>query len=337
MSAQQPPRFRLVVLNVQGLHGPKFPMILRWLADQRADAAILTETHLPSDPADILKATAGGGTIWPGMQTFCVPGTGRTEGVTIVLGPRLQNSGPKQFCHPTLSSGRVLRLDLELGGAAFSIIGVYGPTDVRDRPAFYTDTLPAFIPADERPTIIGGDFNTVLSEHDIWYPAGQQRPEHSSRFSGGPELGELMALHGFSDVWRQQHPTAITHTHYSASARSGARLDRVLSNLAFAAACPRAAAHIEFAAGVQTDHVAVVLTFEAPAPAVARGTGIDSFPLEVLNFPAAVAELKAFILLAGAALGPSPTPVLGQIGSISCGNWPRIFYAAIADSGDEMW
>ena len=308
MSAQQPPPLRLVVLNVQGLHGPKFPTILRWLADQRADVAILTETHLPSDPADILKATAGGGTIWPGMQTFFVPGTGATEGVAIVLGPRLQNSGPKQFSHPTINSGRVLRLDLELGGALFSIIGVYGHAQGRERRGFYADILPAFVPADGRPTMIGGDFNTVLSEHDIWYPPGSPRPHRSSRFEGGAELGELMELHGFSDIWRQQHPSSISHTHYSASAASGARLDRVLSNRAFAAACPNAAAHIEFAAVVRTDHQAVVLTFHAPVPTIARGTGIDSFPLELLNFPAAVAKLEAFILQAGADLGPVPTP-----------------------------
>ena len=70
MSAQQPPPLRLVVLNVQGLHGPKFPTILRWLADQRADVAILTETHLPSDPADILKATAGGARSGPACKRF---------------------------------------------------------------------------------------------------------------------------------------------------------------------------------------------------------------------------------------------------------------------------
>jgi hypothetical protein len=90
---------------MQGLSATKFPAILRWLREKATHGAILTETHLTTDPAGLLtsQVTAGGGTIWPGMQIFYVPGTGFTEGIAIVLGPGLHLSSPQKYVHPQLN------------------------------------------------------------------------------------------------------------------------------------------------------------------------------------------------------------------------------------------
>jgi len=298
-----------MAVNVQGLSTHKFPVILRWLVEKGADAAILTETHLPTDPGDILKVTAGGGTIWPGMQIFYVPGTGSTEGVTIVLGPRLQLSGPSQFSLPATTSGRILRLDLRIQDTPTSIIGVYGPAQARDRAAFFSNVLPAFLPSDARPVIMGGDFNCVLSESDCWYPAGHPGlAGPSTRLIGGSELQEVMSAHSLSDIWRLSHPASISFTHLSASAGSGARLDRFLISDSCHASFSGLSCDILTRGGFSSDHAPVLLSFRGPAPSVPRGTGLRSFPLELLNHPTAVDELRAFITSAAALLGGRPSP-----------------------------
>jgi hypothetical protein len=91
----------LLTLNVQGLTPTKLYSALRWLRDKRVHDAILTETHLTTDPADILKGLAGGAT-----KIFYVPSTGHTEGVCIVLGPGFHLSQPSSFVHPMIHMGR---------------------------------------------------------------------------------------------------------------------------------------------------------------------------------------------------------------------------------------
>ncbi len=163
-----PPALRFFLLNVQGLSPAKFPAILRWLKEKSAHGAILTETQLPSDPADILRVTAGAGTIWPGMRLFHVPGTGHTEGVILVLGPGMHLSTPVQFSHPSITSGRILRVDLLFYDIQLSIVSVYGPAQPEHRAAFYAHVLPSHLPSDGRPLILAGDFNNVLSDLDCW-------------------------------------------------------------------------------------------------------------------------------------------------------------------------
>ena len=310
MNPDPPPSaLRLFVINVQGLSSSKFPAILRWLREKAAHGAILTETHVTSDPFDLLKVTAGGGTIWPGMQTFFVPGTGSTEGVTIILGPGLHLSSPTKFVHPLISSGRILRVDLRLHDTPVSIIGVYGPTTPAQRASFYADVLPSFLPPTTRPLIVAGDFNVVLSDLDCWYPPGHPGLAGSNtRLIGAPALGDTMSAHSLTDIWRHLHPTANHYTHFSRTAVSGARLDRILLNDAFRTTFSRLDCSILPAGGFHTDHCPVRLTCEAPSPTLPRGTGILSFPLEVLNFSEAVEELRAFIQSESAAVARAPTP-----------------------------
>ncbi len=296
-SAPAPPTLRFFVVNAQGLsHPQKLPSILRWLREKKAHGAIITETQVSADPADILRTSGGAGTIWPGMRIFHVPGTGHTEGVMLVLGPGSRFGQPVQFQHPSGPSGRILRVDLSLYDQPVSVIGVYGPAQQQQRAAFYRDALPSHLPMDGRPLLLAGDFNVVLSDLDCWYPAdhaGLAGP--NSRLVGSQELSQLMAAHNLKDIFRMQGQARGSFTHYSRSANSGARLDRVLLNDAFLGTFRSCRSSILPACGFHTDHLPVSLSFRAPAPSIPCGSGILSFPLAVLNMPAAVEEIAAII------------------------------------------
>jgi exonuclease III len=289
-----PPVLRFFAINVQGLTASKFPAILRWLREKSAHGAILTETQLTTDPFDLLKVTAGGGTIWPGMQTFHVPGTGSTEGVAIVLGPSLHLSNPIKFVHPSLTTGRILRVDMHIHGAPLSVIGVYGPSQPAHRAAFYSDILSSHLPSGNRPFLVAGDFNTVLSDLDCWYPPGHLGLlGPNTRLTGGPELGDVMATHALSDIWRLLHPTANQYTHFSRPAGTGARLDRFLLNDSFRHTFTGLNCTILPIGGFTTDHCPVRLLFHSPPPSVPRGTGILSFPLKILNLSFVFCDQRA--------------------------------------------
>jgi len=230
------------------------------------------------------------------MRIFHVPGTGHTEGVMLVLGPGSRFGQPVQFQHPSGPNGRILRVDLSLCDQLVSVIGVYGPAQPQHRAAFYRDILPAHLPVDGRPLMLAGDFNVVMSDLDCWYPAGHAGlAGPNSRLVGSGELGDLMAAHNLKDIFRMQGQANGCYTHFSRSANSGARLDRVLLNAAFLETFRSCRSSILSACGFKTDHLPVSLSFRAPPPSLPCGTGILSFPLAVLNMPKAVEEIAAII------------------------------------------
>ena len=197
-----PSSLRLLTLNVQGLTSSKFLTVLRWAREEALHILVLTETRLTSDPADMVSAEAGGGTIWPGVDIFHTPGTGHTGGVCVIIGPGIHLTDPVCFRPPGIAaSSRVLRIDLQFYNRPVSIVGIYSPAQHTDRHNFYSDTLPSFLPGDNRLLLIAGDFNTVLQQHDCWYAAGRTMPQHNSRYVGRQELRDLMHQQHLVDVF----------------------------------------------------------------------------------------------------------------------------------------
>jgi len=295
-----PPSLALVCLNVQGLTGPKLVHLLSWLKEQHVDAAVLTETCCTSSPEDLLCRQPGAGVLLPGARFFHVPGTGHTEGVCIILGPSLAHSDAQMVPGPP-GSGRALRVDLRLQQQLVSLVGVYAPAQPAARPGFFADQLRPLLPLDGRPLLVGGDFNCVLDPADCVHPPGAAPPANSTRHVGAAELGALMAEHALVDVWRQQHGAQREHTHWSAAATSGARLDRWL----LSGPCLevfRASSGIHAAAGIATDHLPVFLRLSAAGPLPPRGRGLKGFPLQLLNMPEACAALRSFLEVELAAL-----------------------------------
>jgi hypothetical protein len=118
-----------------------------------------------------------------------------------------------------------------------------------------------------------------------------------------------MDEHNLTDIWRDANRTAVKFTHFSTSANSGARLDRILLNRSFLTSFNSIESNLIPAASIASDHCPVSLCFRATSPAVPRGTGILGFPLPLLNMPEAAKELLGIIHTLSAPVHIDPSPV----------------------------
>ncbi|KAJ9527530.1 hypothetical protein QJQ45_025738, partial [Haematococcus lacustris] len=118
-----------------------------------------------------------------------------------------------------------------LPGRPVSLVCVYAPAQLAERPAFYAECLPACLPpaADRRLLLMGGDFNCILAPVDrVGIPKGSQHGEAwvGSRGHGAEQLRQLVGERGLVDPWRHLHPSKRDLTHFSERWQTGARLDR---------------------------------------------------------------------------------------------------------------
>ena len=293
------PGLCLVNFNICGLTGNKLAQLVTWLREHHFDGAVVTETKIVDDPADLYRRLPGTGALWPGTRFFHVPGTGHTGGVLVILGPHPSVSSATVFQPPTASphDNRILRLDLTVSSHPVSLLALYAPAQQADRAAFFSSTLPPFLPQASTALLVGGDFNCVLSGTlDCVYPSGIP-PTHNSRLTGSSALTSALILPlGLHDIWREAHPNTRDFTHFSASAQSGARLDRWLVSPAFLRLFPSPSSSILPSCGTHSDHLPVSLSFPLPRPsATPSGRGLSGFPLFLLNMQDAEAALSAFL------------------------------------------
>jgi hypothetical protein len=136
------------------------------------------------------------------MRLFFVPGTGHSEGVVLVLGPGFYMANPLQFVHPSISSGRVLRVDLDIYDSPATIVAVYGPAQPDQRAAFYSEILPAFLPANDRPVLLAGDFNSVVSEN-----------KNTTQNKGGFSHDKFQISSNSVEKYKGQKKIVNTHQH----------------------------------------------------------------------------------------------------------------------------
>jgi hypothetical protein len=297
---QAPPGCKFACQNAQGLTPFKALAALSWLREQHFDGGLFFETQTPLDIVDLLQHEPGAGVVWPGAQFFSVPGTGHTAGVWIVLGPSCSGAQALRFDGPN-GQGRVLRVDLLLMGKPVCLVAAYGPTLPSARTGFFTDVLRPFLPADGRPLLLAADFNVVLSDLDCVYPPGHAAPVPNTRLAGAPALTALMETFGLVDIWREAHVGARAHTHWSAAATSGGRLDRWLVSASLLGQFA-ASSSIVPASGFPSDHLPVSLHLSSISASSPRGRGLQGFPLLLLNLPAAHGELAALVHVQAAGL-----------------------------------
>ena len=287
------PGIYLVCTNAQGLTPCKLLHHLSWCRERRVDISVLTETQTASPPEALLRQLPGAGAVWPGATFFSCPGTGHSEGIVIILGPRCPLSSTT-LRPPPASTGRILRLDADLHGSPFSLVAVYAPTQAAERTAFYSDSLGPALPTDGRPFTLTGDFNCILAQEDAVYTPGILPPVPNSRLRGSDELADIMTLHNLRDVWRESNQGISDFSHWSVPASSGARLDRWLASapllLQFSVT-----ASILPTSGFHSDHRPVDLLLRHAGPSLPKGKGLQGFPLLLLNIPDACQALRNII------------------------------------------
>ncbi|GAX80253.1 hypothetical protein CEUSTIGMA_g7691.t1 [Chlamydomonas eustigma] len=273
--------------------------------------AVLTETQVTSDPSDLLRVKAGAGNIWPGVKLYHTPGRGKTAGVTIVISPNCNFLDDlvqvKNNVHD--ESGRILRIDFNmLGTTPSTLIGAYCPAKKEERDFFFSELLHSSLPPPgARQVLLAGDLNCVISEeNDVFYPPGHPGllglRQGSSRLHGSAGLGRLMQEHNLVDIWRDQHPSDLTFTHWSKASNSGARLDRWLLSPRVLSLFERSWSQVLSSTAIQTDHLPAILSFAMPKDNLKQSRGVLAFPLLLLNLPSAAESLRSAVQAEAACL-----------------------------------
>jgi exonuclease III len=268
-------RLHALSLNVRGLAShQKLAQLVSWALESPYDLLFTQETHFTQDPFVAASRAAGTSIQWPGPYFWC-PGTGKSQGCLMLLkpSPMFQDLSKTQ-----VAEGRLLRVDCTIHGEAYTFVCVYAPAEPAQRADFFTRALREALPppAAGRRLLVGGDFNVILdAELDCINPA----PRGGSRRQGAPELQALMEDFGLVDVWRQQRPAGHDFTHWSASAGSGARLDRWLVS---GAVVDLATSSIGALPPVPSDHLPASLFLTLPG-AMPRPRLPWRFPLALVN------------------------------------------------------
>ena len=307
--APSPPALRLVSFNAHGLRSrSKFQALIHWARTSPYHIIVVQETWVAGDPftLEAQGGEAGVSSHWPGSYFWC-PGTGRAAGVLVLVKGR----GPatEAVQHGVGDpSGRLLRVDFQLGTHVCSLIAVYAPAQPSERAAFYRERLsPMLQGCGTREIIMGGDFNCVASPLDR---TDALPSAASSRHVGSNELADCLAAAGLVDVWRHQHRHAVTATHWSGRSNSGARLDRWYLPAAMLADAYPASGVEAGDVPVTSDHTPVSLSLSIPA-AVPRAPRRLHFPTHQLGQPQFTASVSSWI--AGEVLAVTMAPAGSKV------------------------
>ena len=219
-------RLNVLTLNVQGLNShKKLHQFLTWAGEAPYDVFMLQECHCSNSPFEEASRTARASIAWPG-PSFYSPGTAKSKGCLILIKPSVPIDDPQVA---VAQDGRILRVDGSIFGEPDAFVCVYAPASTEqanERAVFFEGPLAAALPRPEEGihVVMGGDFNCILDPaQDRTNPLAPS----ASRSLGARQLTQVLVEHGLIDAWREQHPVGRDFTHWSASSRSGARLDRI--------------------------------------------------------------------------------------------------------------
>jgi len=262
----------LVSVNVGGLRSAaKLQQVLQWARTSEYHVIMLQEVGLAAHhPLLDLKGAPGegGSAVWAG-SAYWSPGSAHSRGCLTLVKPHHAISHLDGAGAPAAAQdGRLLRVDCRVGGRPASLVNVYAPTEPAERAAF-VDAVRAVLPAD-RLLVLGGDLNCVLQPTDV---VGGVEAQRSSRLRGADAWRAMAEDAGLVDIWRLRHPGRRDFTHWSASARSGARLDRWLISAELAEAWGAEAAILPGAPGFAADHLPVDLRLRPPGQ-MPRGAAV---------------------------------------------------------------
>ena len=303
-AAARPATLALVSVNVGGVRSAaKLQQVLQWARTSEYHVIMLQEVGLAAHPLLDLKGAPGegGSAVWPG-SAFWSPGSAHSRGCLTLVKPHHAITHLDQAGAPAAAQdGRLLRVDCRVGGRPASLVNVYAPTEPGQRAAF-VDAVRAVLPAD-RVLLLGGDLNCVLQPTDV---VGGVEAQRSSRMRGADAWRALAADAGLVDIWRLRHPGRHDFTHWSASARSGARLDRWLVSAELAEAWGASSAILPGAPGFAADHLPVDLHLSPPGQ-MPRGAAVrPPFRRWMLDDRPFCAAVAAVLKAAGTAAGLAP-------------------------------
>lgn len=275
----------LLSLNINGLASCalKRSCLFGSLLKKGFDVVLLQETHHRSEVQGQSWAREGAGPLkgWNG-PSFWSHGVDGKHGVAVLVKEGGLAENP--VCIHNSVDGRICAITFEFLGKRHTLFNVYGPSsDPLVKRRFFLDSLLPCLPAHNCRLLIGGDFNCIGSVMDC---TGGSSASRSGGYQGGLQV--VVDQHNLLDVWRAQHSRRTGFTHFSASSKTGARLDRwyISQDLSNWCVAPR-----HPVLGLTGDHLGVRLELKAPQPSF-RGPGSWRFSSSLLSQPAFVESVR---------------------------------------------
>lgn len=194
--------------NVRGLGHPiKRKRILTFLKKEKADVALLQETHLSSEEHKKLKRD------WVGQVYFSSFASNK-RGVATLIHKNLPFIFKEQFNDP---EGRYVLIHGTLYGRELTLLNIYAPN--ADCPKFMIKMITLFSQYNTEFGTIAGDFNCCM----------ESSLDKSSPFASNPNASKALKMAsndaGLVDVWREFNPLVKDYTFYSARHKTYSRLD----------------------------------------------------------------------------------------------------------------
>ena len=257
---------KIATYNVNGVNG-RLPRLVEWLDQTRPDVVCLQEikTDDTKFPAAAL-ANAGYGAIWHGQRAH--------HGVAILA----RGAVPREIRRglPGDAGDREARyLEAEIDGVV--VASVYLPNGNPQPGPRFTYKLAWFerliahahtLRAARRPAVLGGDFNVVPTDFDIYDPPAWRhdaviQPESRDAF-------QRLLADGWIDATRALHPRERIYTYwvhaFAFRRNAGFRMDFLLLDATLAKRLRAAGVDTEFRGRERpSDHAAVWITVSGPA------------------------------------------------------------------------
>ena len=219
---------RIATININGLRNEtRLAMLTDFIRAQDLDIILLQEIVHPAS----VDA--------PGYNVYSNVGA-EMRGTAIMARRNIQITNIAK-----LPSGRAIAVTIY----GLRIINIYAPSGTSrrtERERFYNAELPTLLPTQDRPLLVGGDFNCVLSPVDS-----------TGTYTSSNALTNIVQGFHLVDMWKQDQGQPM-YTHYSI--HGATRIDRFyLSNSEL-----DKKTGIETVPAAFTDHHAVVLRLAIP-------------------------------------------------------------------------
>ena len=260
-----------ITLNCQGLRNPTQRSVLfSWLSCFSPTIACLQETHSTSQAEfeKWLDAETKQDNNKTKYKVLSSPGTTRSRGVAVLYHPSLT-----VLSSSADSQGRLQVIHFSLHSTSFQLVNVYGPNQKNPGIEFFHSILPLLDVS--LPTIIGGDFNTVVDPH---LDRKGCNPTSPWAYNWPHTLATLTQDLNLVDIWRSRHPHERSYTWSRANGQVGSRLDMFWLSSSMVPNVNE----ISILPYFNSDHSYVYLSFSLP-DAPERGRGCWKFNKTLLN------------------------------------------------------
>ena len=193
---------KIVTYNVNGIKA-RLPRLLEYLTEQQPDVACLQELKAPDDAFPESEIAAlGYGAVWHGQKSFngvAILARGATPTLRRIGLPGEDEFGHSRYIEAEVGNMTVASLYLPNGNPH--------PGPKFDYKLAWMDRLCAHaadLLAEERPTVLAGDYNVVPTDADVFSPAGVAddallHPDTRARY-------RALLAQGWTESMRALHP-----------------------------------------------------------------------------------------------------------------------------------